>query len=476
MQTVLLPLPETSSVLHARLKAIAVVGTAVLLASLFGILTRPVGFLAAFWPANAILLGLMVRNTSYASLPTWLSAFFAYLVADLATGSELAITLWLTSANMVGVITGYLLFGLLGDDDRALRRPLSVLYLFAISAAAALAAALTGGGAATVLFGRDFISGLEFWFVTELVNSLVILPVILAFPGFRQFGLSDRRVRRLRRDELRQMLPAALLLCSAAATVVVGGPGAIAFPVPALVWCALSYTVFTTSALTLMLCGWMLVAVSTGLLAGSNSPDALGSASSVRLGIALIALGPLSVASINAAREELLRKLTHSANHDMLTGTLSRRAFMDHGYEIVRKQASRGAPTSLLMLDVDHFKSVNDHHGHAAGDRVLTEFARLVSLTVRKNDLFGRIGGEEFAVLLPGTGLDEAIAIAERIRGVVENSEIAISEDDAICISVSIGVAVTDGAADACLDGLLAASDTALYRAKSKGRNVVHVA
>lgn len=474
MLTVSLPLPETSSVLRARLAAIAVVGSAVFVASLFGILTRPVGFLAAFWPANAILLGLMVRNRNYASLPTWLAAFIAYLIADLATGSELAITLWLTSANMVGVITGYLLFRQLGDNDCALRRPLSVLYLFAISAAAALAAALTGGGAAKVLFGRDFISGLEFWFVTELVNSLVILPVILAFPGFARLRLTDRRA--LGRDELARLLPAALLFCSAAASMVIGGPGAIAFPVPALIWCALSYSVFATSALTLVLCAWMLVAASTGLLAVPISPDALGSTSSVRLGIALIALGPLSVASINAAREELLRKLTHSANHDMLTGTLSRRAFMDQGHEIVGMQAGQGVPTSLLMLDVDHFKSVNDRHGHAAGDRVLTEFARLASLAVRKNDLFGRVGGEEFAVLLPGTGLEEATAIAERIRGVVQNSEIAISDVKSIGISVSIGVAATDGMADACLDGLMAASDAALYRAKSKGRNLVQAA
>jgi hypothetical protein len=207
--------------------------------------------LAALWPANAILLGLMVRNPTMASVWGWLGAFIGYIAADLVTGGELGITLWLTLANMVGAFSGYLLFQLLSEGDKRLRRPQSVLYLFAICCAAAAAAALTGGGAARILFGRDFLSGIEFWFVTELVNNLIILPVILTLP--------EQPVKALRgfiRSASAEVLswkigPLLALLASAACSLLVGGAGAIAFPVPALLWCALSYGMFSTALLTM---------------------------------------------------------------------------------------------------------------------------------------------------------------------------------------------------------------------------------
>src|SRR5690606_15490710 len=166
----------------AWLSAGMIVGLVVFAAALFGILTRPMGFLAAIWPANAILLGLMVRRGELASPTGWIGAFAGFMAADLVTGGDPFISLWLTAANMSGVLTGYVLFQVLPEGDRRLQRPQSVLFLFAICCVSSIAAALTGGGAARVLFGRDFQTGFEFWFVTELVNNLVILPAILSVP------------------------------------------------------------------------------------------------------------------------------------------------------------------------------------------------------------------------------------------------------------------------------------------------------
>lgn len=319
----------------------AIVAAVVFAASLFGILTRPVGFLAILWPANAILLGIMLRNPALASTASWLAAFAAYLAADLLTGGELNITLWLTAANLVGAITGNRLYHLLPARERRLGSPRSVLYLFLVCIGAALVAALTGGGAARVLFGRDLVSGIELWFVTELVNNIIILPAMLSFPGWRR--LLDSMDWRVTRRTALALLPAASLAVSCWLGAVVDGPGVIAFPVPALIWCALSYPIFATAVATMMTCAWMQIAIPAGIIELSALSDTLHSINSVRLGIVLIALAPLTVASINATRNEALMKLSHAAEHDGLTGALARGAFMERGCKTVARMSPGGA-------------------------------------------------------------------------------------------------------------------------------------
>jgi diguanylate cyclase (GGDEF)-like protein len=450
----------------------AIVAAVVFAGSMFGILTRPVGFLAAFWPANAILLGLMTRNPQYATVAGWAGAFAGYMIADLATGGEPGVTLWLTAANMAGAMTGFLLFQVMSEEDRRLRRPLSVLYLFAVCAIASLVAALIGGGVARLLFGRDFVAGLEFWFVTELVNNLVILPVMLTFPGLAAFSFDAQRRSGFWLKGARHAFPALALLAAVGVGMVVGGPGALAFPVPGLIWCALSYSMFITAVVTMLLCGWLMIAVSSSLLLLPMMSDAIASTTSVRLGVALIALGPLTVASINTARNELLARLFRAANHDSLTGTLSRSAFLTFMNDAIRTRK----PAALLMLDVDHFKRVNDGYGHAGGDRALVELARLVGSQLRQGDAFGRIGGEEFAVMLPDTDVAEAKSIAERIHGAVREADIQMTPSVSARISVSIGVAVHDGTSRVSPESLMAAADQALYVAKSAGRDQVRIA
>lgn len=452
------------------------VASVIFAASLFGILTRPVGFLAALWPANAILLGLMVRNPAMASIWGWLGAFLGYIAADLATGGEIGITIWLTVANMAGAITGYLLFQLLPEADRRLSRPLSVLYLFAICLVAAAVAAFVGAGAARNVFDRSFLTGLEFWFVTELVNNLVILPAILTFPASPKGRQSPFHPLRPRRGSEKlswwQIAPLGALLASVIAGMWIGGPGAVAFAVPALLWCALTYSVFTTAVLTMCCCGWLLVAISAGIVQVHMQGDILAATSSLRLGIALIALGPLTAAGINSARTELLSRLAHAADHDHLTGILNRRAFMERAARIFGDQSQGSRQFAVLMLDIDHFKLVNDRYGHATGDEVLIAFTRAVTDALRPEDIFGRTGGEEFALVLPHLSVGEAEMIAERIRAAVEKSS-ADGNDDAVPITVSIGATATRRHPSAGLESLLAIADQALYRAKGQGRNQV---
>jgi diguanylate cyclase (GGDEF)-like protein len=123
------------------------------------------------------------------------------------------------------------------------------------------------------------------------------------------------------------------------------------------------------------------------------------------------------------------------------------------------------------MFDLDRFKSINDRYGHHTGDEVLTAFCRLATSQLRPNDLFGRIGGEEFAGLLPDTGYHDAIRLAERVRSAVETSAHAFGHH-AIDLTVSVGVAIADEERSD-LSALVDSADKALYRAKASGRNRV---
>ncbi|MES2789587.1 MAG: diguanylate cyclase [Planctomycetota bacterium] len=446
-------------------------GGLVFAASLFGILTRPVGFLAAFWPANAILLGVMVRYPVLASAWGWIAAIVGYLAADFLTGGGVLMTLWLTTGNLAGAATGVFLFLRLTDEDRHLRRPLSVLYLFSICAATGIAAALVGGGVGPVLFGKDWLTGFAFWFITELVNSILLIPVILTAPRRSELRATIHQLA----DAVQQtpiiLGPLLALLISMAASVLIGGPGAIVFSVPALLWCALRYNLFSTALLTLLYCAWMMMAVSAGNLVIHPVSDYINETMSIRLGICLLALGPLTAASINAAREELLRSLDHAVNHDYLTNALARRAFMRHGAVLIEKNPNQQLLPAVLMMDIDHFKSVNDRYGHTAGDHVLVSFASIITKHLREKDLFGRLGGEEFAVILPQVAAADALMIAERLRSKIEMTPILMPNGDTLRITVSIGVAYPAESCTPPLETLLHEADQALYQSKHEGRN-----
>ncbi len=158
-----------------------------------------------------------------------------------------------------------------------------------------------------------------------------------------------------------------------------------------------------------------------------------------------------------------------AASVDPLTGLLNRRGFSEATTRMIEREAKAGRPVTVMIFDIDHFKSVNDRFGHPAGDEVLRVFANVVATTLRITDLVGRVGGEEFAALLP-CGMEEAMTAAERVREAFEASGVAI-DDAPLETTVSIGVA--GGPADTELEVLMASADTALYQAKRGGRNRV---
>jgi diguanylate cyclase (GGDEF)-like protein len=176
-----------------------------------------------------------------------------------------------------------------------------------------------------------------------------------------------------------------------------------------------------------------------------------------------------------AVREKAQQMLFEQATVDALTGAYNRRFFL----ELAEKEFSRSKrhqqPLALIMIDLDHFKAVNDSHGHDMGDFVLSAMAATFRKDLREEDLIGRLGGEEFAVLLPNTEMSEAMNVAGRIRQRVEGQPV-VRGGTIVRITVSLGVRAMIPGPDSDLSQWLKSTDTALYSAKHNGRNQVFVA
>ena len=167
------------------------------------------------------------------------------------------------------------------------------------------------------------------------------------------------------------------------------------------------------------------------------------------------------------------RQVSEQALKDPLTQLGNRRYFEERANAVLARVRRRARPVSLLMIDIDHFKTINDHYGHPAGDDVLRALARSLLASLRAGDVCGRLGGEEFAVVLPDEDLEGAAASAERLRATVERLDVgAQTPHGRIGFSVSIGVAARPQDGDT-LGALLERADVRLYRAKEAGRNRV---
>jgi diguanylate cyclase (GGDEF)-like protein len=181
----------------------------------------------------------------------------------------------------------------------------------------------------------------------------------------------------------------------------------------------------------------------------------------------------LALKSANAALVVANQELTRLATIDALTEVYNRRYFLERADDEFARVRRYGGTFSVIMLDIDHFKRINDSHGHASGDVALKHVAGLANGVLRSMDYLGRLGGEEFAINLPETDAPGAQLVAERLRVAIETNPVRL-DATSLTITSSFGVA-TYAAADADFAALLNRADAALYRAKSGGRNRVQV-
>jgi diguanylate cyclase (GGDEF)-like protein len=170
---------------------------------------------------------------------------------------------------------------------------------------------------------------------------------------------------------------------------------------------------------------------------------------------------------------ELEKELAEQARTDYLTGAMNRRAMEEAARRETARSLRRGSPLCAIMIDIDHFKRLNDARGHAAGDRALQALVCQIKTMLRGEDSLARTGGEEFAILLPDTPISAGILTAERVRQALEALEIPF-ETGPIHLTVSAGVAQLDAAQGSC-EAMMRSADAAMYEAKEHGRNLVAV-
>ncbi|AIR91288.1 GGDEF domain-containing protein [Pseudomonas cremoricolorata] len=435
--------------------------------TLAGILARPFATLSLFWPVNAVLAGLLLRHPRRATPLGWGLVYAAMVTADLAYGSDWGPAVSLNLCNLGAVLTLWWLMMRLPLAQRRLRTAQGVLYLLGASALAAVVAASLACLVATPWFEESLRSTWLAWFSEQFSTSVLVLPLVLTAPAPRTLLRGGSQAIRV--------TPLLVLLAALGFGLMVGGPGAIAFPIAALLWCALSYSPFLLSLLTLGTGSTLIVAVAQNVMHFSlpQSESAVTALMSARLGIAMLVLGPLLVACVSQANRLLLGRLEHQAAVDHLTGALSRSAFTHKADSLLEQCRAARVPLTLMMLDIDHFKAVNDRHGHAVGDLVLRQFARTVQDHLPEAALFARLGGEEFAIVVSGVAPHQASFIAERLRRAIE--ELApVHAGQRLHITVSTGLSGSSLATPGDhLDALLAHADQALYQAKAMGRNRV---
>ncbi|WP_235285003.1 GGDEF domain-containing protein [Thalassospira sp. HJ] len=454
------------------------VGVLVFATSLLGILTRPEGMLAVLWPANSVFVAFLIRLPIVNNPVGWIMAFVGYVLADLLTGNDLTTSVSLAVTNMVGVGAAICVLRHFCKQPRTLQRPYS-LYLGLGAAAAALSA-----GCFALIYGLIFadpdpVRTATYWVVTEFANYVVILPFTMTVARVPVILGGVQKAVHALRDNWKAAwhgLPAVSLLASICMADLVGGPGAIVFPVPALLWCALTYRFNQIAFLMIVMSVLVMVNLEHDLLMSlPEDADPMLSIMSTRIGIAMLVIGPLTVASIDQLRSELLGRLEHAAKHDFLTGVLMRGAFLEQGQSRIDSAVSKKDAFAVLVMDLDRFKTINDTHGHAVGDSLLTEVARVIRDSLRTDDLVARLGGEEFAVLASGISSAEAECLANTICEKVAALRVPVPNAAEVCTTISIGMLHRQGEEHAMLDDLINEADRAMYKAKETGRNRIVV-
>lgn len=227
------------------------------------------------------------------------------------------------------------------------------------------------------------------------------------------------------------------------------------------------------------LTGWLITVASVILVVTinplSNAPYSINALTTFGLGILYLGLFFHFYAARSISYFERMRQANHTlarmASHDALTEVLNARAYYETCEHLISSQERSKTPFSVLFIDLDHFKAINDTHGHAAGDIVLKTIARELLANIRKGDILGRVGGEEFSIFLPDTGPESAQSVAEKLRRAVEALSIHHGRVT-LHITASLGIASYEGSHQT-IQAIQRNADAAMYAAKAAGRNRV---
>ena len=274
------------------------------------------------------------------------------------------------------------------------------------------------------------------------------------------------------------------ITCCVAAFVIAGPARGVTLPILAIILMFGIFGLTTRQMLGVLVYSLVAFGVASGVVAARDEPDYPTVVAAAYVGMVVVVLlsSTFLTTRVQSTREHLrrqkaelaqaLEQIRQLATHDDLTGLLNRRAMLDRMQLEQHRSLRSGSPLLIAQLDIDHFKAVNDTHGHAAGDLVLQSFADTVRRNVRDTDVLARWGGEEFVLLLCDTPAADAVTLMERLRQAVQAMQVPVPQSGGpITVTVSIGLARHTPADP--LAGTLERADRALYAAKAGGRNRV---
>lgn len=422
---------------------------------------RLVHELSLFWPLNGVMAGVFARYVWLNKLHYYAVSYVAMLGYDAVTTEWGWVSLVINLSNMVFIV---IVAQLVIRDKRLGKNkyePVSALRLFNYCLAAALACALIGAIGSVGIDRLTFWPLFADWFSEQFSTGVLIVPCMLTLgiPGV------------VKRFKPEQLMPMVALIISVMASVIIGGAGSLAFPLPALIWCAVRYTPQVTCLLTFITGAIEIVLVANSVInIAVASPLSTPQMFSARLGIATMAICPIMVSVSVAAINSLMKQVSLRADFDFLTQVYSRSGL----YEALKRQEySRTQHITTMLLDIDYFKSINDNYGHECGDQVLSVFAQHIQQIVGERGLVARMGGEEFAVVVPTASLDEGMLLAENIRNAVAQRPFKWHQQN-IFLTVSIGIGngtIEENTLTDLFNSLMVEADECLYRSKNEGRN-----
>jgi diguanylate cyclase (GGDEF)-like protein len=458
----------TSRRLLAELGVLAALAAVYFAAGKFGLM---LAFLhpnaSPVWPPT----GLALAAVLLLGPRVWPAVLVGAYLVNVTTAGSVATSIGIATGNTLEALVGGYLVSRFANGSAAFDRPedvfkwalLAALLSTVVSATFGVTTLCLGDVASWENYGSIWLT----WWLGNAAGALIVGPLVLLWA----------RDPRLRWNH-RQFVEAALLLLALGAMglIVFGGvalfedrnPPLTFLCIPPLIWAAYRFgqrEAATASFLLSALAIWGTLS-GVGAFAGDSPNDSLVL---LQAFVGVIAMMAMTLAASVAQHRRVEAELAHLAEHDSLTDLLNRRRFQADLSQHLAEAKRYGTRGSLLFLDLDEFKAINDRLGHIAGDKLLVAIAALLRGRLRESDLLARLGGDEFAMILPYTRGDQALALAEQLVEAIRRHPFQAAGQP-VPITATIGVALfpEDGLT---VDQLLARADAAMYEAKRLGRN-----
>lgn len=445
-----------------------VLGLGIALLAVLGSQLRAQGGMPPLWPVAPVLMGVMLRFPHLSHSWSWGGCVIGMVSAQYLSGVAIFPALWIALATTFSSLLGYLTITHLSPQSRTLRNPAAVMHMLLACLVASVADgmfyALLGGTLSLGLAPRNMLH----WFASSLVNYVAILPMVLTLP---QKALSPRyweESTSKQHLEVRMLLPLlALALCTATAWTL-QGKAAPVFTLPAMLWCAMAFPLFASCVLTAILGMLFFLGMALGWLHAPVSSAHTSQWLADYLTLSALLPAPLMVASAMAAQREVTQRLRVMAEFDPLTRLPVRSAFFQWGNKLLQHRYVQRQPVSVLLLDLDQLQIINDNYGHSAGDKVLAALGRHLHNCLRRQDCVGRLGGEEFAIILCNQTVQDTQQVIERICVQFAQQPIVLEHGETVRCTITAGGVIAERA-PLSLPSLLSQADQALRAAKRHG-------